>query len=110
MLDDAAVVTYFCGRQRAALCPRHHHAAGNNRYLVLARLAAGNRDAGRTGVWIGRSRARPPAFEQMAQRWHKAREQVSAAAIEFVQAMPVVNGLIAAAPVLCAINAPLKSG
>ncbi len=30
--------------------------------LFLAGLAAGNRDAGGTGVWIGCSRARPPAF------------------------------------------------
>lgn len=29
--------------------------------------------------------------EDMAQRYHKAREQVSAAVIEFVQAMPVVR-------------------
>ena len=62
MLDDVKSLHIFVADSTAALCPRDHHAAGDNRYLVLAGLAAGNRDAGGTGVWIGCSRARPPAF------------------------------------------------
>lgn len=48
--------------------------------------------------------------EDMAQRYHKAREQVSAAVIEFVQAMPVVRTFDSGSTSFCAINAPLKSG
>lgn len=48
--------------------------------------------------------------ENMAQRYHKAREQVSAAVIEFVQAMPVVRTFDSGSTSFCAINAPLKSG
>ncbi len=48
--------------------------------------------------------------EDMAQRYHKAREQVSAAVIEFVQAMPVVRTFDSGSTSFCAINEPLKSG
>lgn len=47
---------------------------------------------------------------EMAQRYHQAREQVSAAVIEFVQAMPVVRTFDSGSTSFCAISMPLRSG